>query len=652
MAKIEEKKLVAGSIIIIGLIFSVVAACTDCLAGGADNYAHFNIARWAFRYPYLFLDHWGKPLFTILIAPFTQIGFLGARLFNITAGLLAAWICYLLAANWKYPKAWLTPVFVVFAPMFFILLFTGMTEILFSLVLILAILMFFRNRFMLSAIIISFIILVRSEGIIFLPIFFAAFLFKRSYSAIPFLLSGFLFFSLIGQLYFYHDFWWLIHKMPYGIGSREIYGTGKWYHFIQKMPDYLGFGVLLLFLFGTLLMVQEWIKAKFRFNSENFYQLLILGGCFFGYLASHSYLWWRGDTSVGLLRVMAGVSPIAGILALVGYNKIENLIPAAKMKILLMSLVILLIVIPGSLKYKSEFKGDPHSPVIEKAIDWLRQTNNFQHHLIVHDPSIAFLAEVDAWDQQIIQYGFSDINKPETALPDSSIFIWDAHFSQNEGRIPASSILENPYFELIAYFEPDVPFQVLGGYNYCIMVFRKVSARSFDNNEVLNQMKAKLRAGEGTVLFHEFIDFQKPNPETINEKFRIASNDSITNYYFLLNSEHDSGPCVQLSDNQLEISNSLSFEVEFDVLAEEKIEKNELVMVFSVEKDNKSYYYQGDDVSTFLLKSNQWNHALYHFTMPEEIKKNSQIKFYIWDVAKKQVRIDNFKIQAFSKKKV
>ena len=650
MDRFSEKKIVAGSLVTLGVLFSIIAAFTDCSAGGADNYAHFNIARWAFRYPHLFLDHWGKPLFTILIAPFTQIGFFGARLFNILGGLLTAWICYLLASGWKLSKAWLAPVFVIFVPIYFILMFSGMTEILFSLVLILAIFLFFRERFILSAIVLSLIILVRTEGFIFMPIFFAAYLLKRKFVAIPFLFSGFLLFSLIGLWYYYHDFLWLIHKLPYGSASNEIYGSGKWYHFLSTMPEYLGFGIILLFIAGTVCWIKDWVLVKFSINSDRFYQLLILGGCFFGYLASHSYVWWQGQMSLGLIRVMVGVTPIAGILAMVGFERLEKLIPSKNLKLGFLILSTVLIVIPGVMKYKSEFRTDPHSIVIQKAIKWLQSTHNIQHHLIVHDPSIAFLAKIDAWDQRILQYGFSDANAPEKEMPDSSVFIWDAHYSQNEGGIPASKILENPYYELIAYFEPEFPFKVLGGYDYNIMVFRKVKSNSVDNFQVLNNLKEK--SADENLVYSEKFDFETSIPGKVSDKFRTASNDSTANFCYQMGAESDFSSCIQLTDNQLKISNQLKFEVNFDFFPEEPFVKNELVMVFSVEVNDKSYYYQGDDILKFLLVSNQWNHAKFRFQMPEVVKKNSAIKFYIWDISKKKLKLDNFSVQVFSKKDI
>lgn len=648
MTKTSEKKIVAGSLIVLALVFSIVAALTDCSAGGADNYAHFNIARWAFKYPHLFLDHWGKPVFTILIAPFTQLGLIGARLFNIVAGLTTAWICYLLASKWKIPKAWLAPVFVIFAPMYFVLMFTGMTEILFSLILMLAIWLFFSEKMILSAIAISFIILVRSEGFIFLPVFLAAYTLKRRYIATPFLLSGYLLFSLIGLFYHYHDFWWLFAKLPYVGGLSGIYGSGPWYHFLLKMPDYLGYLLILLFLVGFIFRLKDWMNSKFKIDSDQLYQLFISGACFFGYLAAHSYVWWRGEMSLGLLRVMAGVTPIAGIFALIGYSSLESFIRSRKWRTVFLIAAVLLVAIPGILKYKSAFKTDPNSEVISKAMNWLRDSGNFKHHLIVHDPYIAYLAKVDAWDQQRLQYGFSDANQPELGMPDSSVFIWDAHFSQNEGRISASKILENPYFELIAFFQPEISFKVLGGYDYNVMIFRKVKERKIDNFQVLETLKG--RVATEVSAYSDSLDFETSKPDKVNDLFRKKSSDSISNYCYLLGVESEFSPSFLLTDQQIEITNKINFEVSFDFFPGEILLKNDALMVFSVEKDDKSYFYQGEDIQSFTKDLNSWNHANYHFYMPEDVKKDTKVKLYIWDVQKKNLKIDNFKVKVFHQK--
>ena len=59
-----------------------------------DGITHYQIAHYAFKYPGNFLKHWGKPIFTLLTAPFAQLGFVGMILFNLLVFTLSSWFLY------------------------------------------------------------------------------------------------------------------------------------------------------------------------------------------------------------------------------------------------------------------------------------------------------------------------------------------------------------------------------------------------------------------------------------------------------------------------------------------------------------------------------------------------------------------------------
>ena len=96
-------------------------------------------------YPEFFLDPWAKPLFTILMAPIAQLGMMGVRVFNIVLGLTTAFFTYLTARKLGYKFPLLAIFLLVFAPLYAVLMISGMTEILFSFVLILGIYLFFSS---------------------------------------------------------------------------------------------------------------------------------------------------------------------------------------------------------------------------------------------------------------------------------------------------------------------------------------------------------------------------------------------------------------------------------------------------------------------------------------------------------------------------
>jgi len=222
MSRISDK--IAIILISLSAVFFVLFSIySEGNWGGADSYVHYRISRYSWIYPHLFLDLWGKPLFNILSSPFSQFGFLGIKIFNVVVSLLSAVLVYDLAKHFKWDAGFSAVVMLLFTPIYFIVIPSGLTEPLFGLVLLIAIWLFFKDRLLLSALVISFIPFARNEGFVLIPLFLLAFILKRKYFVIPFLTTGFLLFSLIGW-WFHHDFKkscnWLIQE---GFDDHLIY---------------------------------------------------------------------------------------------------------------------------------------------------------------------------------------------------------------------------------------------------------------------------------------------------------------------------------------------------------------------------------------------------------------------------------------------
>ena len=535
MQKVTEKKLIIYGLLITGMVMVIAALFTGIPAGGADNYAHFNISRWAFRYPHLFLEHWGKPVFTILTSPFTLLGIQGVRFFNIVCGLLTAWFVYRLAKILSLKQAWMAPVLSVFTPIYFVVMSSGMTEVLFSLILTLSVLFFFQKRYIPSAILISFIFLVRTEGLAFLLLFATGFLFRKQYSAIPFLAAGFLLFSVTGWLFHYHDFWWLIHKRPYATGGASVYGSGDWYYFVARMPQYFGYVIPFLLFAGTITMFIRTLQGRFRNIIPRIFPLLLIAGSFWGYFFIHSYLWWIGETSAGLHRVMAGVSPMAAIISLYFIDKLSSGEKQKPMAAAITGIFAIYLGYAAAGFYHKSVSRDLTAGVLKETTQWLKDSGSTRHRLVMHNPYFAFSTGSDAWDNQKIQYGFSNNEHPEAGLPDSSVFIWDAHFSPNEGRMPQDMIMNNPNFELIRYFEPEIPFKVLGNNDYKILIFRKMSGSDIDNINRLRVLRQEEM--EQGIFYAVMYDFETRFADSGKETNRIEGPNSAGFVYSLKDTE-------------------------------------------------------------------------------------------------------------------
>jgi hypothetical protein len=646
MQQTKEKKWVLLGLMILGLIFSFVATVTDIPEGGADNYAHFNISRWAFRYPHLFLDHWGKPVFTILTAPFAQLGMTGVRIFNVVAGLLTAWFCYLLAVELKLKHAWFAVVVAVFTPIYFVMMFTGMTEVLFSLVLVVSVYLFFKENYLLSAVTISFLFLVRSEGLAFIGLFFIALIVRRQYKFIPFLFSGFILFSLIGWIFYYHDFWWLINKRPYAIGGPDIYGSGEWYSFFKKMPLYFGPVVPFFVVAGTSVIVSEWIKTKDKLKSDPFLQILLILGSFWGYLLVHNYLWWQGISSAGLVRVMAGVSPLVGLLAAVSFNYISvRSNQGIKRIIFFISVLLASYMIGDTIEYF--YRSVSYRPVMqtmEKASEFLNKQEFQRHTLIVHNPYFAYSTGRDAWNKEEIQYGFADHSSIGKDLPDSSLFLWDAHFSPNEGGLHLENVMKNPDFTLIGYFEPVIPARVLGGNLYEIFIFRKVSGAANDNESILNAIRQK--GIEESTFYTEEFNFENPLDNEATEHRRIQKGASESGFAFNLEGIEFS-PTFHIPVNKLAAGKDIRLRASADILVTMPYDPGNLNMVFSVENIDQVYHYVATDFSKQKVRSDVWSKIDFIFYVPEKLNPDVVMKIYIWNSGNNKILLDNFKVEFF-----
>ena len=471
MLKSEKFKYITLFITLLILIF-IPVALSDGMYGGADNIAHFRISKYAFSYPNLFFDHWGKPLFTLLSSPFSQFGFNGIRFFNVIMGILAAFLSFLVARELKIKNPVIVVFFVVFSPIFFRLFFSGLTEILFSFFLIAGIYLIIKEKYMFSAILISFLPFVRNEGIIFFPLWLVVLLANNKWKFIPLLLSGTVIYSLAGWN-IYNDLLWVFHEMPYR-GARSLYGHGELLHFVNSADHILGVPLIILFLFGLISYVRSFIRNEFKFAKPDNEFFLIFGGLVL-YFAAHSFVWWKGlGGSLGLIRVMTGVIPLAAIVAGRGAYFLSDLFPEKRTVQLIISVLLVLTVILTTIfGIRIPVKVGMQEKVLSEAAEWVKGSEFFQSKIYYYDFYFLYRLGIDPYNQEICNEKLYDRDNPGKDIPSGSIVQWDAHYGPNEGRMPLERLLESDQFRLLKVFKPTEPFEVLGGYEYAVYLFEK-----------------------------------------------------------------------------------------------------------------------------------------------------------------------------------
>lgn len=568
--------------------------------GGADNFIHYRVSRYAFNYPGLFLDHWGKPVFTFLSAPFAQFGFKGLLFFNVLCGILASYYTFRVTQLLKLKESWISIVFVLAMPIYYIMMVSAMTEILFSLLVIYAIYLFLKEKYIFSSIIFSLLFLVRTEGYIFYPLITFVFLYKKQWRAIPFLSTGFLFYSIIGWFYF-SDFLWLINQNPYG-DATDIYGTGELLFFVKKYKDITGKPIAILLFIGVLIAIFQslqliWKEKKIKTD------VFLIEGLFILYFAAHSYVWWSGTgASAGLLRVMAAIVPLMAISATRTIDFASNFNPFRSIYFSgAMALISIYIFLIPFKQLSLPFKYGEKEKTIAASVEWFQQSEYKNVKVYFYEPLVYFLLDRDPFDHSVIKELIDDRDHPENSVKEGEIVFYDMHFGPNEGRLPLENLMDNPNFELINYFEPLNEMIVLGGYKYGMLLFKRVKENTKNNHELLqNFIKNKIVK------------------ESFKNNLKIGT--SITSEEFT--------PLLELKMS--EINNISDYQIILSELRYSLNQEGEILFVTSIERNGESKIY-----NAIPMKNGQEDLKIENSTILDNtIDGSDLLKIYIWNKSK------------------
>jgi hypothetical protein len=211
------KNLFKIEIIVSLLAFGVlllIVSFTNITGEGGDSIVHYLYSHYSFEYPEFFLRHWAKPVFVLLSSPFAQFGFKGIIVFNSISATLTGLFSYYIVRHLKVKPSWFVFLTLFFAPLYFKLIFSGLTEYLFGLFLVIGIYLVCKSQYTFASIILSFLPLIRSEGLIILGVFGLFFLIQKKYKSLPYLLLGQAIYTVIGASY-YRDVFWVFNKIPY-----------------------------------------------------------------------------------------------------------------------------------------------------------------------------------------------------------------------------------------------------------------------------------------------------------------------------------------------------------------------------------------------------------------------------------------------------
>ena len=441
--------------VILFLLLGSVGLSVNTTGDSGDSLLHFLYSKGSFSHPEFFLHHWAKPVFVLASAPFSQFGFKGIILFNCLMVALITHFTFLTARALHLKYAWLVFVLILSCPLFLKLAFSGLTEYLFGLVLIISVYLAIKSRYLAAVIVVSFLPFVRSEGLIVLGVFGLFLVFRRRFVLLPLLLTGHLVYSLAGFFY-YRDFFWVFTKIPYrNLGSP--YGSGKLFDFVHRLNYVIEKPVFVLLVIGLAALFIRLLPGRPKREGDG--GLWLFGGLFMAVFIAHSLFWWLGIfNSMGLPRVLIPLVPVIALIALAGIGTVSSGLGKSGRRALIVIILVVVSVYPFTHREKGVvFNQDmfrlPDNELIEReVVPWLKSTTgNFNGKLFYYSHAYFSLAlHLDHFNDSCHR----DLLRLSGEVPPKgALVIWDDWFSVVENGVTLERLKNMGSLKILREFE-------------------------------------------------------------------------------------------------------------------------------------------------------------------------------------------------------
>ncbi len=415
-----------------------------------DSVHHYFYSKYAFKYPHFFIHQWAKPVYVLGSCLFAQFGFIGIKAYNLIILHLSGFISYLIASKFQLEYPIYTYLILLLMPQVFAMGFSGLTEPTFALVGILSFYFLTIEKYTLSSILISFSQFARPEGLFFIGIFLALFLFMKKYRSIPFLCTGHLIITFMGMIFFDEkSVLWVFNKNPNAVLNPYYNETGEWTHYIEGLQLTTGTPIFYLILIGFLIIVFSLFK---KLNPLKLTLLL----CFLSVIISHTIFWKYGlFKSFGLYRVLVCICPFAAIISVFGIDFILRLAKKFRATIMILFMVVIssypFLAFEYSLNFWGDFRLTQTQELKKEVANYL--STHYPHSLYYSfAPSLRYFLNIDHFDWQKRQTLDHRIMTYED-IPKDAIVVWDDWYAKVEGRIDTAELKRNKQLKYLKTFK-------------------------------------------------------------------------------------------------------------------------------------------------------------------------------------------------------
>jgi hypothetical protein len=391
----------------------------------SDGATHFIFARHALEQPIYFVDVWGRPLCTAILAlPAFCGGLIGARLASmavaVACGIAAMQIARGQGLRWPV----LALIFTLGSPLVFLHSFSELTELPFALVVALAVLCYQRRAWWAMAIFTSVAPLGRPEGFFFLGLCAFALLIEKKWLPILALPIGVIAWSVAGHLMVGpadRPWWlWIADHWPYESGSE--YPKGPIVYFLGILP----------MVVGPFALPAMWIGIWRNFAGANWRDHrgrvdFVIAGLPLAILIGHSLLFWLGKfSSSGSARYLLIVAPLWGCLCARGWEWIFTRFNWQRPA----SWAALAVVLPGMVNWIYPFlplKQSASWNQAQKIVRWYEVSSRHADYprVMANHPGIFFYLNASPWDRRrVLPWSMQDIEHPQSGV----LLLWDREF--------------------------------------------------------------------------------------------------------------------------------------------------------------------------------------------------------------------------------
>lgn len=287
-----------------------------------DEIGHFINMKEFWNDPFVILGNWPKPGYKLFMVIPSLFGYETVLFFNALIASLTVYLTYVLIKAYDVKYAYFGALMLALQPLFFDLSFRSYAEIFTALLLVLMIIFFKKEQYILSALVCGYVFTVRQEAaLIGIAL---AFIFVRRKQYLPILMLGV--FPLLFNLFGYiktGDITYVLSEMS-ALGGMDFGGANRGFmHYFKIYIFIVGPVCLTLFLLGYFGFLSDTSKTKQYLGKYSLPYIVITITFLLQAFLMTKFLIFNG-TNPGTWRYLLHISPLAAFFAAVGLNNLAT----------------------------------------------------------------------------------------------------------------------------------------------------------------------------------------------------------------------------------------------------------------------------------------------------------------------------------------